>query len=41
MHEIASHGYTYSFSSLTDEEVTEEMKLIKDWSLKMNSIVRH
>ena len=35
MHEIASHGYTHiPFSSLTDEEVTEEMKLIKDWSLR-------
>ncbi len=35
MHEIASHGYTHiPFSSLSEEEIIEEMKLIKDWSLR-------
>jgi len=35
MHEIASHGYTHiPFGNLSEDEINEEMKLIKDWSLR-------
>ena len=35
MHEIASHGYTHvPFSNLSEDEINEEMKLVKDWSLR-------